>query len=95
MKKIKQLFILLAMFAALFLYCPLVLAVQSNLSAPISVVVVSGSNYEMGVQYGEQAAGLIAENRDTAWKLLKPLGLEMVKKDIKVWTYYIESTLSS
>ena len=90
MKKIKQLFILLAMFAALFLYCPLVLAVESNLSAPISVVVVSGSNYEMGVQYGEQAAGLIAENRAAAWELLKPLGLEMVKKDIKVWTYYIE-----
>jgi len=69
-------------------------------SPPIKVVVVSGSNYEMGVQYGEQAADLIAANRDVTWNLLDtrvtafpggpPLGREVVLKDIEVWTYYLE-----
>ncbi len=67
---------------------------------PIQVVVVSGSNYEMGVQYGEQAAYLIAANRNATWNLLDtevtaypggpPLGHEVILKDIQVWTYYLE-----
>ncbi len=55
------------------------------------IVVVSGSNYEMGYQYGQQAAALIYQN-----KLLMNKGLESiygkttVANDIKVWTYYLE-----
>lgn len=76
-------------------------AVASGTSAtpPIKVVVVSGTNYEMGVQYGEQAAELIAANRDATWNLLDtqvtdssgtPLGRSVILKDIQVWTYYLE-----
>jgi hypothetical protein len=66
---------------------------------PIKVVVVSGSNYEMGVQYGEQAADLIAQNKTVVWNLLDeqvvdangaPLGRDVVRQDLKVWQYYLE-----
>ncbi len=68
---------------------------------PIRVVVVSGSNYDMGVQYGEQAADLIAGNRDVINELLStrvcydpfceaPVPPEIIEKDIQVWTYYLE-----
>jgi hypothetical protein len=74
-----------------FAFCPLSFAApQDSSSLPIKVVVVSGSNYEMGVQYGEQAADLIAGNRDATWDLLNILGHDMVMDDLKVWTYYIE-----
>jgi hypothetical protein len=69
----------------------------SSATPPIKVVLVSGTNYEMGVQYGEQAAKLIAVNRDVVWEILqtkvvgfegKPLGRSVIEKDIEVWTYY-------
>ena len=44
---------------------------ESPAGAPLKVVVVSGTNYEMGVQYGEQAADLIAGNRDAINELLE------------------------
>jgi hypothetical protein len=76
------------------------LAIAATTSTPLRVVVVSGSNYEMGVQYGEQAADLIALNRDATWQLLDnkvtaypggpALGHEVIIKDIQVWTYYLE-----
>jgi hypothetical protein len=45
----------------------------------------------MGVQYGEQAAALIAANRDVVWEILDTqVGHEVVEKDIQVWTYYLE-----
>ena len=72
----------------------------TSANPPIKVVVVSGTNYQMGVQYGEQAAELIAVNRDVTWNLLDtqvtaypdgpPLGHEVILKDIQVWTYYLE-----
>ena len=83
------------------LYAPMAIAGQPHrASPPIQVVVVSGTNYEMGVQYGEQAANLIAANRDATWNLLDtqvvaypdgpPLEHEVILKDIQVWTYYLE-----
>ena len=54
------------------------------------VVVVSGSNYQMGYQYGEKVAHLIFHN----WailksKLVKAYGKEGATKDIQVWSYYL------
>lgn len=91
---------LIVLSVALF-HGPMAVAGQQHwASPPITVVVVSGTNYEMGVQYGEQAADLIAANRDTTWNLLDtqvtaypggpPLGHEVILKDIQVWTYYLE-----
>ena len=75
-----------------FLFHGSLAALASGTSAPppIRVVVVSGTNYEMGVQYGEQAAELIAVNRDVVWDdiLLPKLDREVIEKDIEVWTYY-------
>jgi hypothetical protein len=52
-------------------FCGALVHAAADTSTPLRVVVVSGSNYEMGVQYGEQAADLIAINRDATWNLLK------------------------
>ncbi|MBP1696861.1 MAG: Acyl-coenzyme A:6-aminopenicillanic acid acyl-transferase [Deltaproteobacteria bacterium] len=100
MKKTFHLLVVLVMFSVVLFHGPLVAAASGSLdTAPIKVVVVSGSNHEMGVQYGEQAADLIAANRDTTWNLLDtrvtdgsgmPLGHTVILKDIQVWTYYIE-----
>lgn len=54
------------------------------------VVVVSGSNYQMGYQYGEKVGHLIFHN----WailksKLVKAYGKEGATKDIQVWSYYL------
>ena len=65
---------------------------------PLQVVVVSGSDYEMGVQYGEQAAPLIAANRDQVWNLMlntpsawlvEPVDEATILQDFKVWDYYV------
>jgi hypothetical protein len=93
----RKLYLLAALAAFSFLFLQVGLAAAA---APLKVVVVSGSNYEMGVQYGEQAADLIAANRDVTWNLLDTgvtaypggpaLGHEVILKDIQVWTYYLE-----
>ena len=90
-RKYHALFVLV-MFSVVVFYCPLFAAASGSLdTTPIKVVVVSGSNHEMGVQYGEQAAKLIAANRDATWDLLDDqLDRDTVLKDIKVWTYYLE-----
>lgn len=102
MKRSRYSLFLLGLFTVLIFYCPFVFAVQQDPASPVKVVVVSGSNYEMGVQYGEQAAGLIEANRDATWDLLNTkikytdqsgehfLKHDDIIKDIKVWTYYIE-----
>jgi hypothetical protein len=101
MKKMLRVFAVLVVFSVLFFHGPLsAIAEGLSIKTPLKVVVVSGSNYEMGVQYGEQAADLIAANRDAAWQILDnqvaaypggpPLGHEVILKDIKVWTYYLE-----
>ncbi len=54
------------------------------------VVVVSGTNYEMGVQYGRQTAAAIFHNVAIfKSKLYDAYGSETVKKDMQVWDYYI------
>ncbi len=55
------------------------------------VVVVSGTNYEMGVQYGRQAAHSIHHNLALfKTTLLQVFGKEKVTNDMNVWAYYIE-----
>jgi len=101
MKRMFHALVVLVMFSIFLFHGPLATAASGTLATtPLQVVVVSGSNYEMGVQYGEQAADLIAANRDVTWNLLDtrvtaypggpPLGREVVLKDIQVWTYYLE-----
>jgi hypothetical protein len=54
------------------------------------VVVVSGTNYEMGVQYGKQAAPAIYHNIIIfKSKLYTALGSETVTEDMEVWDYYL------
>lgn len=53
------------------------------------VVVVSGSNFEMGKQYGEQAAAAIAHNLAIMKSHLYEVhGKTTVDSDMKVWDYY-------
>jgi len=91
MKRMFHALVVLVMLSVVIFHGPLG-AAASGTSAPppIRVVVVSGTNYEMGVQYGEQAAELIAINRDVVWDdiLLPKLDREVIEKDIEVWTYY-------
>lgn len=55
------------------------------------VIVVSGTNYEMGVQYGRQAARSIHHNLALfKTTLLQIFGKEKVTNDMNVWAYYIE-----
>jgi hypothetical protein len=54
------------------------------------VVVVSGTNSEMGVQYGKQAAPAIYHNVIIfKSKLYTALGSETVTEDMQVWDYYL------
>ena len=54
------------------------------------VIVVSGSNYEMGYQYAEQAAPLIYHNHViTKSKLVSVYGVEGTANDMGVWAYYL------
>jgi hypothetical protein len=95
--------VVLVMFSVVVFHGPLgAVASGTSTRPPIKVVVVSGTNYEMGVQYGEQAAELIAANRDVTNELLStrvcydypvcqmPVPPDVVAKDIQVWTYYLE-----
>jgi hypothetical protein len=93
--------VVLAMFSVVLFHGPLVIDASGILAkTPVKVVVVSGTNYEMGVQYGEQAAKFIAVNRNIVWNILdtqvldpesgEPLGHSVIEKDIQVWTYYLE-----
>jgi hypothetical protein len=53
------------------------------------IVVVSGSNYEMGYQYAQQVAPLIYNNHVVAkGALVSAYGEEVAAKDIQVWAYY-------
>jgi hypothetical protein len=101
MKRMFHALVVLAMFSVVFFHGPLgVTASGISATTPVKVVVVSGTNYEMGVQYGEQAAKFIAVNRDIVWNILdtqvldpdsgEPLGHSVIEKDIQVWTYYLE-----
>jgi len=101
MRRMFHALVVLVMFSVVIFHGPLGAAASgTSATPPIRVVAVSGTNYEMGVQYGEQAAELIAVNRDVTWNLLDtrvtaypggpPLGREVVLKDIQVWTYYFE-----
>jgi hypothetical protein len=55
------------------------------------VIVVSGTNYEMGVQYGRQAAPSIHHNLALFKTTLHQVfGEETVANDMSIWAYYIE-----
>lgn len=55
------------------------------------VVVVSGTNYEMGVQYGRQATHSIRHNLALfKTTLYQTFGKEKTANDMNVWAYYIE-----
>jgi hypothetical protein len=54
------------------------------------VVVVSGTDREMGIQYGEQAAAAIVHNVAIfKSRLYDSLGSETTDKDMQVWNYYL------
>ena len=54
------------------------------------VVVVSGDNREMGIQYGEQAGAAIIHNVAIfKSRLYDSLGKETAEKDMQVWDYYL------
>ena len=54
------------------------------------VVVVSGTNYEMGMQYGRQTAHAIVHNVAIfKSKLYDKHGSDNVTKDMQVWNYYL------
>lgn len=54
------------------------------------VVVVSGTDREMGIQYGEQAAAAIVHNVAIfKSRLYDSLGRETAEKDMQVWDYYL------
>jgi hypothetical protein len=98
MKRMFHALVVLVTFSVVIFHGPLGAAASwTSETPPIKVVVVSGTNYEMGVQYGEQAAELIAVNRDVVWEILetkvvdfegKQLDRSVIEKDIEVWTYY-------
>jgi hypothetical protein len=99
MKRMFHALVVLVTFSIVIFHGPLGAVASGKWSPPpIKVVVVSGTNYEMGVQYGEQAAELIAVNRDVVWEILDtevvdpitgvPLDRTVIEKDIQVWTYY-------
>jgi len=63
---------------------------QSTSGMP-PVVVVSGSNFEMGYQYADQVANLIYHNVALLKsRLIQKCGKETMEKDMKVWAYYME-----
>jgi hypothetical protein len=54
------------------------------------VVVVSGTNHEMGVQYGEQTGAAIAHNVALfKSRLYDAHGVDKITKDMQVWNYYL------
>ena len=59
-------------------------------SAFPQVIVVSGSNYDMGYQYAEQAMPLIYHNHIITWnELATAYGEEIAAKEMGVWAYYL------
>ncbi len=105
MKRTFHVLVALAMFGVVVFYGqPGAAASEVSAATPLKVVVVSGSNYEMGVQYGEQAAALIDGNRLAVNSVLATQVVDangnpldpgypdsgVIAKDIQVWTYYLE-----
>jgi hypothetical protein len=57
----------------------------------LPVVIVSGSDYEMGYQYGQQAAPLIYFNAREAWaSAFQRLSHDQIRDGLKASQYYIE-----
>src|SRR5271157_4704205 len=64
MKRVFHALVVLTMFGVIVFHGSLGASASGTPAAtPLQVIVVSGSNYEMGVQYGEQAAAVINANR--------------------------------
>lgn len=61
------------------------------MTGTVPVIVVSGSNYDMGVQYGRQTAARTAHNVAVVKSmLLQWFGEQQLMKDMEVWAYYFE-----
>jgi hypothetical protein len=57
----------------------------------LPVVILSGSDYEMGYQYGQQAGHLIEKNKDVAWaEALVKYEKDVILKSLKANHYYIK-----
>jgi hypothetical protein len=55
------------------------------------VVVVAGTNYEMGYQYGQQAGPVIYRNKqEMTSNLYKMYTQDVVDNDIRAWNYYLQ-----
>lgn len=64
--------------------------VQSTSASP-PVIVVSGTNEEMGYQYGLQAADLIYRNVNMLKSnVIAQYGAELAAADMEVWSYYAD-----
>lgn len=91
---------LLIVFSAILFQLPLCATAgdKQNLPPPPvevtgypQVVVVSGTNYEMGYQYAQQAAPVIYRNKQEMTSNLYKLynNEDLVNNDIQVWNYYL------
>lgn len=97
-KKLITLLNLLLIISLLFGFMPAALAAPPSNIPPAQttaamppVIVVSGSNYEMGYQYGEQVAPLIYRNLAILKSnVVKVFGQEVANKDMEVWSYYAD-----
>ena len=57
----------------------------------LPVVIISGNDYEMGYQYGQQAGHLIEKNKDIAWaEALVKFSKKVILNSLKANHYYIK-----
>ncbi len=88
-------------FLAAFLFCSFMISNLNMISAPqekevlppgiLPVVIISGSDYEMGFQYGQQAAQYIEVNVIANWATaLQQFRREEVLNTLKINQYFIE-----
>ncbi len=81
----------------IFLICiiPILVSAQDALKEVLPpdimpIIILSGSNYEMGYQYGQQAGDLIEIAKNAEWAAaLQRLSREKVNHEIKAIQYYI------
>ncbi|MFC1724063.1 C45 family autoproteolytic acyltransferase/hydrolase [candidate division KSB1 bacterium] len=93
MKKVVRFFSLLFFFSAFLIPGLLTAQTPDQQGLPpdiLPVVIVSGSDYEMGFQYGQQAGLLIEKRKDEAWADgLRRYTREEINKTLQANQYYI------
>ena len=70
----------------------LVMTMDEDVLPPdiLPVVILSGSDYEMGYQYGQQAAHYIEVNKDATWaSALRQFSREEILRTLKANQYYV------